>query len=59
MSPLRLAGILQLKVTLVLVEVEVKFCGAVGTIKTMKSTQYQQLFLLSCAVIKKHIVGGP
>ena len=32
-SPLGLVGILQLKVTLVLVEVEVKFCGAVGTMK--------------------------
>ena len=42
MSPLGLVGVLQLKVTLVLVEVEVKFCGAVGTIKRMKSnTQYQ------------------
>ena len=38
MSPLGLVGILQLKVTLVLVEMEVKVSGAVGTIKSMKST---------------------
>ena len=37
MSPLGLIGILQLKVTLDLVEIEVKFCGVVGTIKRMNT----------------------
>ena len=33
MIPLCIAGSFHLKVTLVLVDIEVKFCGMVGTIK--------------------------
>ena len=59
MSPLGLIGILQLKVTLVLVEVEVKLRGAVGTIKINQSEHNLFRLLLSCTVVKEHCVGGP
>ena len=35
-TPLGIAGSFHLKVTLVLVDTEVKFCGALGTIKINK-----------------------
>ena len=57
MIPLGIAGSFHLKVTLVLVDIEVKFCGAFGTIEINQKSI--NVCLLSCAVVKEHCVGGP